>query len=169
MKYVTRVNDQEYEIEIDRENEIIVNGARYQIDFSNRSPNEPASLLINNRSISALVDEQNGLWNVLMLGELYTVQVQDERAYRLAQARATLGGEDDMAVVSPMPGLILNVLVTEGQPVQKGDKVIILESMKMENELRSSRDGVVLRVHVANGDSVDKNQPLVTIGDPDEA
>ncbi len=168
MKYITRVKDQEYEIEIDRDDEIIVNGERFRIDFSNRSPNEPVSLLINNRSIAALVDEQEGQWKVLMLGELYTADVQDERSYRLAQARATLVGEEDTAVTSPMPGLILKVLVTEGQAVAKGDKVVILESMKMENELRSARDGVVMRVHVAAGDSVEKNQPLVTIGDLDD-
>lgn len=168
MKYITRVNDQEYEIEIDRDNEITVNGKRYRIDFSNQSPHEPVSLLINNRSIGALVDELDGRWKVLMLGELYTVDVQDERAYRLAQARATMDGDGDTAVTSPMPGLILKVLVAEGQTVFKGDKVVILESMKMENELRSGRDGVVLHVHVTAGDSVEKNQPLVTIGDPDD-
>jgi biotin carboxyl carrier protein len=64
-----------------------------------------------------------------------------------------------------MPGLIVAVPVEQGQTVKKGDQVIILESMKMENELRSPRDGVVHRVHVAQGASVEKDQALVTIGD----
>jgi len=95
--------------------------------------------------------------------------VQDERSYRLAQARGTLVEEaGELIIRSPMPGVILEVLVEPGQHVAKGDKVVILESMKMENELRSSRDGIVRRVQVAKGDSVEKNQILVIIGDPED-
>jgi biotin carboxyl carrier protein len=64
-----------------------------------------------------------------------------------------------------MPGLIIAVTVQPGQEVKKGDKVIILESMKMENELRSPRDGVVHHVYVEPGAGVEKDQMLVTIGD----
>jgi biotin carboxyl carrier protein len=55
--------------------------------------------------------------------------------------------------------------VEEGSHVHKGDKIIILESMKMENELRSPRDGVVIRVQVKPGDGVEKGQVLAVIGD----
>jgi pyruvate carboxylase subunit B len=65
-----------------------------------------------------------------------------------------------------MPGLIISVPVREGQEVEKGDKVVILESMKMENELHSPRNGVVNHVYVEEGDSVEKDQLLATIGDP---
>jgi biotin carboxyl carrier protein len=64
-----------------------------------------------------------------------------------------------------MPGLIVAIPVKPGQTVIKGEQVVILESMKMENELRSPRNGVVLRVHVVPGAGVEKDQPLVTIGD----
>jgi biotin carboxyl carrier protein len=67
-----------------------------------------------------------------------------------------------------MPGLILDVLVQEGDTVAEGDKVVILESMKMENELRAARDGIVTRVFVSTGTSVEKNQQLVAIGDPED-
>jgi biotin carboxyl carrier protein len=103
---------------------------------------------------------------VLIMGDLYEVKVQDERVYRLMQARGEAGGvTGDVIVTSPMPGLIVVTPVAEGDRVKKGDKVIVLESMKMENELRSPRDGVVHRVHVSPGASVEKGQPLVTIGD----
>jgi biotin carboxyl carrier protein len=64
-----------------------------------------------------------------------------------------------------MPGIIIAVSVTEGDEVTKGQKVVILESMKMENELTAPRDGVVMRVKVTSGDSVEKGQVLVVIGD----
>jgi pyruvate carboxylase subunit B len=72
----------------------------------------------------------------------------------------------EATVKSPMPGLIISVPVREGQEVEKGDKVIILESMKMENELHSPRNGIVNHVYVEEGDSVEKDQLLATIGDP---
>ncbi len=165
MKYITRVKGEEYEIEIERDNEIVVNGVKYAIDFSQLSDPGTLSVLINNRSIAALVDENDDHWDVLIRGELYPVEVQEERVYRLSHARATLNGDDELAVRSPMPGLILKILVKEGMPVKSGDKVVILESMKMENELRSPRDGVVHHVQVAPGDSVEKGQTLVVIGD----
>jgi biotin carboxyl carrier protein len=64
-----------------------------------------------------------------------------------------------------MPGLIIAVLVEEGQVVQKGDQIIILESMKMENELRSPRAGLVKQIMIEPGTSVEKDQALVSIGD----
>ncbi|MCA9968152.1 MAG: acetyl-CoA carboxylase biotin carboxyl carrier protein subunit, partial [Anaerolineales bacterium] len=102
-------------------------------------------------------------------GELYTVKVQDERAYRLAKARGVASdvtGEAQMK--SPMPGLIVAVPVSEGQHVEKGDKVIILESMKMENELRAPKAGIVARISVEAGASVEKDQVLAVIVDEEE-
>jgi biotin carboxyl carrier protein len=170
MKYITTINNQEYVIEIDHDHEIVVNGERFQIDFQLLPEGGVLSLLLNNRSLEAVVEERNEAWEVLIQGELYTVQVQDERAYRLAKARGSGGTVTGEAVIkSPMPGVIIAVSVSEGERVKKGDKVVILESMKMENELRAPRDGVVSRVHVRPGTSVEKGQPLVVIGDPAQA
>ena len=92
--------------------------------------------------------------------------IDDERSRRLASARGDLGtAEGDAAIRSPMPGIVIAVSVSEGQPVSKGDKVVILESMKMENELRSPRDGVVSQVKVEAGANVEKDQILVVVTD----
>jgi biotin carboxyl carrier protein len=166
MKYIATVNDKEFEIIIDSEHEVIVNGERHEIDFQYLNGGGVLSLLFNNRSLEAVINEQDEVWEVLTKGELYLVQVQDERAYRLAQARGTGPAVTGEAIIkSPMPGLIVAVPVQVGDAVLKGDKVIILESMKMENELRAPRDGLVLRVNVSKGDSVEKDQPLLVIGD----
>jgi biotin carboxyl carrier protein len=166
MKYITSVNDQQYTIEIDQEGHLTVNGDDYDVDFQQLSEGGILSLLLNNQSLEAIVEERDGAWEVLIRGELYSVQVQDERAYRLAKARgvvAEMTGE--AAIKSPMPGLIVAVPVAAGQAVSKGDQIVILESMKMENELRAPRDGVVKRLHVEPGQSVEKNQLLATIGE----
>ncbi|VAW30632.1 hypothetical protein MNBD_CHLOROFLEXI01-2065 [hydrothermal vent metagenome] len=170
MKYITTVNDEEFIIEIEHNNQIVVNGERYEIDFQHLPEGDVLSLLLNNRSLEAVVDaRENDVWDVLAKGELYTVKVQDERAYRLAKARGVVGDVTGEAQVkSPMPGLIVAVPIAEGQLVQKGDQVIILESMKMENELRAPKAGVVARVHVEQGASVEKDQVLLVIVDAEE-
>jgi biotin carboxyl carrier protein len=68
-----------------------------------------------------------------------------------------------------MPGIIVGVAVSVGDIVKHGDKVVILESMKMENELRAPCNGVVTHVHVSAGASVEKDQPLVGISQEHEA
>jgi hypothetical protein len=83
VKYITKVSDQEYTIEIDHENQIRVNGQLYNVDFHQLTEGGILSLLLNNRSLEAIVEERDQAWEVLIQGELYSVQVQDERAYRL--------------------------------------------------------------------------------------
>ena len=66
-------------------------------------------------------------------------------------------------VESPMPGSIVAVNVQAGQSVSKGDVLVILEAMKMENEIMAAEDGVVAAIHVNKGDSVDTGSPLLTL------
>jgi len=165
MKYYATVDDKEYIIDVESD-KLLVNGVEYHYDFQELPEAGLVSLLINNRSLEAVVEERDGISDVLISGELYSVHVQDERAYRLAKARGTVQSVTGEATVkSPMPGIIIAVTVSEGDMITKGDKLIILESMKMENELKSPRDGVVLAVAVEPGASVEKGQVLVIVGD----
>jgi biotin carboxyl carrier protein len=167
MKYFATVNDEEFVIEIDHDDYIMVNGKPYEVDFQQMAEAGVASLLLNHRSLEAFVEEREEAWEVLIQGELYMVRVEDERAHRLAQARGTAAAVTGEATInSPMPGIIVAVSVAAGDEVAKGQKIVILESMKMENELAAPRAGVVMRVNVASGASVEKGQVLVVIGDP---
>jgi pyruvate carboxylase subunit B len=67
-----------------------------------------------------------------------------------------------------MPGVVVDVLVEPGQVVRAGDGVAILEAMKMENEIRAPRDGVVHSVHVASGQAVSLDDVIAQIGAPEE-
>jgi biotin carboxyl carrier protein len=164
MKYISTVNGEKYEINIDQEGQITVNDKSYDVDVEFLSDTGVLSLLLDNHSIEAIVEEREGNWEVLIQGEIYTVLVQDERAYRLAKERGTSFDLSGVPIVrSPMPGLIIDVLVNIGQTVEKGEKIVVLESMKMENELRSPRDGTVTHITIDPGASVEKGQALVTI------
>lgn len=168
MKYIATVKDKEYTIEIDPDRGILIDDVPIEVDFRRLPSGGVSSLLMNHRSISAVIEEVGDYWDVLIEGELYAVKVQDERAYRLEHMRATtVSMSGDATVFSPMPGIIIAVPVSVGDRVHHGDKVVILESMKMENELRAPCDGIVTHILIAAGASVEKDQPLVGISQPD--
>lgn len=165
MKYVTRVADQSFEIEIDERGTVVVDGQPHAVDLQEIVPDRLYSLLLDNVSNESFAEGgQAGHFRVLLRGQLYHVQVEDERAIRLSR---TLTGftpdSGEIPVRAPMPGLIVSIPAQARQPVRQGDLLVILESMKMDNELRAPRDGEVARVHVAEGDSVETGQALVTL------
>jgi biotin carboxyl carrier protein len=96
----------------------------------------------------------------------------DGRQYLVSESRADSGrpggGEDQTAggslrIKAPMPGKVTKVAVAEGEEVRRNQTLVIVEAMKMENEIKTSIDGVVARIHVAAGDLVDAERPLVEI------
>ncbi|MBO7069957.1 MAG: acetyl-CoA carboxylase biotin carboxyl carrier protein subunit, partial [Bacteroidales bacterium] len=66
-------------------------------------------------------------------------------------------------VVSPLPGVIIEVSVKEGQAVKAGQKVAVLEAMKMENEISAPKDGTITAIHVHKGDSILEGAPIVSL------
>ncbi|MEK6573472.1 MAG: biotin/lipoyl-containing protein [Chloroflexota bacterium] len=164
MKYLTTLNDKTYLIEINDDRHVAVDGRTYEIDLEAVADQPLYSLLIDNQSFEGFVENDDEGWRVLMRGDLYQARVVDERAVRLAKsAGGTVAQTGDFQLKAPMPGLVVSVLVSEGQAVKKGDIIVILESMKMQNELKSPRDGTVARVKVKGGDTVEQNQIMITV------
>lgn len=90
------------------------------------------------------------------------VQVLDERAQLLDRMGMSVGaGAAELELCAPMPGKVLNVLVSEGDTVEAGDSLLVLEAMKMENVIKSSVGGVVESVPANAGEAVEKGQLLV--------
>ena len=167
MIYATKVKDKTYLIEINDDHHVMVDGVEYTIDFEAVSGQPVYSLLINGRSYEAYIyegEDEPDAWQVLLHGDLHTVVVEDEREQRLRAAAGSVpDASGEVNVKAPMPGLIVAVPVAEGQEIKKGDIIIVLESMKMQNELRAPRDGTVGRVRAKAGQSVEHNQVLLTI------
>ena len=164
MKYLTTVNDQQYEIEIKRDGVVLVNVEERRVDFKSMGQHAVFSLIIDHKSYEAVVELRDGNHSVLIDSEMYQVNVTDERTQRLAESMGTANDPTGEVVIkSPMPGLIVDVPVNAGDAVSKGQTVVILESMKMENELKAPRDGTINRIEVKKGDSVEQNKVLVTI------
>ena len=164
MKYHVTIGQEEFEIEVRSETEILFNGKPIRVDFQSLADQPVYSLLLGNESHEAYVGESERGLQVLLRGQLYEVEVEDERQRRLRQASEVEGPPGgEFQLKAPMPGLIVAVPVAEGETVSRGQNLVILESMKMQNELRSPRDGVVHRVRVKSGERVEQNQILVTL------
>ena len=124
------------------------------------------SLVLNGRSHRVLVlkeDVEKGTVRLRIGAHTYTVQMEDEQAH-LMQA---LGLDKAMGaavkeIKAPMPGLVLKLMVKEGDVVKKNDPVLILEAMKMENVIKSPGDGTVSKLHAAERTAVEKGQLLVS-------
>jgi biotin carboxyl carrier protein len=166
MKYVTLLNGEQYEVEILKDGSVTINGEPREVDFLSLGPSL-YSVITNNKSLQVVIDDEQGGVSVLMDGRNYEMQVLDERALMMAQRRGGLGGGSG-DVEAPMPGLVVTVPVAIGDTITQGQTVVILESMKMQNELKSPVDGIVTAINVEAGQSVDKGAILVVISPPDE-
>jgi biotin carboxyl carrier protein len=164
MKYYATIDGQTFEIEINQLGELCIDGECAVVDFQSIAGSSIYSLLLGNVSYEALVEARDEDYEVLLQGTLYRVSVQDERMRRLAEAaRGFAPPSGEIAVKAPMPGLVIDVAVRQGQAVEAGSILVILESMKMENELRAPRAGVISQVRVHQGQTVEQHETLVAI------
>ncbi len=163
MKYITTINETTFEIDIQRDGTILVNGEEREVDFLTLGPSL-YSVIMENLSHELVVEDRDDGVEILMRGRLYTGNIVDERTQLMASRRVSFAPPaGDIAIAAPMPGLVLDILVKEGQEVTKGQTIVILESMKMQNELKTPRDGTVKSVDAKVGQSVEQHKVLVTI------
>lgn len=164
MRYITTVEGRQFLVEIVDDKHLSVDGKVYEVDFESVSGQPVYSLIVDGKSHEAYVAQGDENWQVLLRGRLFPVTVEDEREKRL---RSAAGGgvaeAGEFHLKAPMPGLVVAIHVAEGQAVQKGQVLLILESMKMQNELKSPRDGTIGRLRVKAGETVEQKQTLLSV------
>ena len=157
------IGSHEYEIEVNNE-EVTLDGQPITIDLQQSGGTGLYSLLFDNQSHELLINADRFNYTVTLRGEQFQVQVEDERTRRLNSRRKPPAvGDGELAVVAPIPGLVVKVMVQEGDEVIEDQALVILEAMKMENELRAVRKGKVQQVKVAAGQRVEQNTLLILI------
>ncbi|WP_316833894.1 acetyl-CoA carboxylase biotin carboxyl carrier protein subunit [Pedobacter nutrimenti] len=162
--YKVKVNDQ-YSFEIEAEQEgLKVDGEMLSLDRAVLTDGH-AHMIYKDRSYRVEMvseDREAKQLEVKVNGRMYVVHIEDQFDQLLKQlGMDNLSASKVQEIKAPMPGLVLNVLVTEGQEVKKGDSLLVLEAMKMENIIKSTTDGVVKRIAVKHGEKVDKNAVLL--------
>lgn len=119
------------------------------------------SVLWNGRSYEVKIASNGDPMIVDVHGARIPVEVVDPRTRR--GAAAVRGGEERQAIMAPMPGKVVRVLVSVGDEVQAGQGAIVVEAMKMQNEMKSPRAGVVISINVKPGDTVNAGDVLAVV------
>jgi pyruvate carboxylase subunit B len=167
MKYFVTLRSRTYEIDVGG-GRVTVDGEAFEAHLA-AVPGTPLyHLLLAGNSWTVAAQSLDGTaplrWALGAVGERFEVDAVDDRTRQIqaltGRGRTPTGGG---VVKAPMPGLVVRVEVTVGQRVEAGAGLVVVEAMKMENELRAPRSGVVETVHVAAGQTVDKGASLVTL------
>ena len=121
---------------------------------------------IGGKEFNVVVNSINGnKADVTVNGVNYDVDMENAApAAAPAPTAAPAASGSGKAIVSPLPGVIISVEVKEGAAVKKGQRVAVIEAMKMENDILSDVDGTVTAIHVSKGDTVAEDAKIVTIG-----
>ena len=162
--YRFKVNNQ-YDFEADKKgDDLFINGKKATADMKQINPS--AWHILNNlKSYSAEVASFNSAEKTGIIkvnNNVYTVGAKDQFDLLLDQlGLSTLNGARVSEMKAPMPGMVLKVFVSEGAEVKKGDNLLVLEAMKMENIIKAPADVAVKSIKIKPGDKVEKNQILM--------
>lgn len=120
------------------------------------------SILIEGASFEARVEPDTMGLRITIAGREYAVQIRDPRQWRRNRG-ASIEAEGSQRVVAPMPGKVVRVLVKAGEAVEAGKGILVVEAMKMQNEVRSPKSGKIERVLVSEGQAVSAGEALAVV------
>lgn len=165
MKYFVTVGERTSIVEL--------NGGTVQVDGQQVSvsleshPESPEVRLIIDGHVATLAVEghREGVWRLVDQGALREVSIEDERSRHIRNLdRAGKVAAGEAVIKAPMPGMVVRIPVSHGDQVAAGAALLVLEAMKMENELKAHAAGVVTAVRVTAGQAVEKGQILIELG-----
>jgi len=166
MAFIAQLGDKTYTVEIEETGKslyrVAVDGSEFLVDGKKTGVTN-YSLIVDNRSFEVEVDISEDEYRVLVDGRSYHIDLLDERRMRVGglQSAIQLQGRQNVSV--PMPGKVIAVLVSEGDTVERGQGLVIVEAMKMENEVRCPINGEVKEVRVKPGDALQAGAILAVV------
>jgi biotin carboxyl carrier protein len=166
MAFIAQLGEQSYTLEIEEIGKAVyrvsIDGHEFLVD-GKKTGRTNYSLIINDRSFEVEVDSKEDEYRVLVDGRNYHVRLTDERRMLAGGGQAAVQVQGRQRVSVPMPGKVIAVLVAEGDKIEKGQGLVIVEAMKMENEVHSPITGEVKEIKVKPGDTVDGGAVLVVV------
>lgn len=175
MKFVALMDGKQHIVEVQKDAdtgnyEMSLDGRSFEVD-ARRMPSQIVSMLLDHKSydvdlerIARRTDTLDGRVHVRVRGRVLRFEMLDERRVKMKEAqgfRLDVGG---LATIdSPMPGKVIKLLAKEGDEVKEGQGVVVVEAMKMENELKAPKAGVVKEIKVKEGDAVEAGARLAVI------
>ncbi|MCX5801555.1 MAG: hypothetical protein NTX17_09245 [Candidatus Eisenbacteria bacterium] len=166
MKYIASVDKRRYELDVELQNGrhvVRLGGKKYEVDLR-RIPGSPVfSMLIAGKSYEVDVRREAEWLNVSVQGELYRISVKEELWATAAATTATSAESGVYHLKTPMPGLVVDIRTRVGDKVQRGQALMVIEAMKMQNELYAQAGGTVKEIRVKEQDAVDPTRILMVI------
>lgn len=168
MKLTARLNQESHQIEIEREGGHVVaqvDGRSYELSVREVSGGNYVLIRDGNvfecqlEKVRSLPDE----YRVQLRNRVYVSTIIDPRRLRSVNSENVHVGDGTAQISSPMAGKVVRVVVEEGAHVKAGDRIVVVEAMKMQNELKSPCDGVVTEIHAEVGSAVNAGEVLATI------
>lgn len=165
MRYWITVNGRPHEVDVAErfgKLEVAVDGTALEVVYEEVDQLGQVALFADGKSHAMSIEGDEAAVSATIDGYRYDVEIEDERerAAHAAERAAAAGGG---IVKSIMPGIVVEVMVAEGDPVEEGQPLLILEAMKMQNEIVAPTAGAVSGLHVAEGEPVESGAKLVTI------
>lgn len=165
MKYFVKVGDEEVEVHVDGDT-VTVNGETHRAALSSVAGTPVSLLRLDDevRRVVARSGDSRGRYTLWLDGFRFETEALDERARTIRElTRASAAASGPAPIVAPMPGMIVRVSAQVGDQVQPGQGVVVMEAMKMENELRATAAGTVRAVLVTAGTAVEKGAVLLEL------
>lgn len=162
VRYVVEVDGSRREVAIGADGSVGIGGRSLAASLVEAGRDGGCSLILDGVSVRLFARSAGrGQWEIAVDGRAVDVQVLEAREAEIRERAAKAGGAAGVEPLrAPMPGLVVRVAAREGEVVQPGTAILIVEAMKMENELRAVAAARVARILVAPGDAVDKAQVL---------
>ncbi len=169
MRYLVEVGDRSYDVEIGPQG-VRLDGVPVDADLKLNHGSPLCHLVLDGRSYTLRARRQDGrgLWDIEIDGRRHQVSALDERRRAIRKLAGAVGArQGPVEVTAPMPGLVIAVEVNADEQVESGQGLVVIEAMKMENELRAPTAGRVTEVRARPGQAVEKGDALLII-DPGE-
>lgn len=171
MKYFVSVNGRSHEVQVvERLGQLAVSvdGRALDIHYEEVDNLGQVALRCEGKSFGLSIEGDEHALSAVIAGHLYAVEIEDERE-RAAHAAERTAAKAGGVIKSIMPGVVVKLLVREGQQVEKGQPLLILEAMKMQNEIAATSAGCVKTLHVREREAVGSGAKLVTLQDLPDA
>lgn len=164
MKYLVTVEGREVEVTVDGDR-VTVDGRELRAHLESIQGTPEIRVVIDGRvHLMAVAGRGEDGWQLVDRGSVRDVAVIDERTHHIRSLTSEMSGGGGGGVIkAPMPGLVMKIEVEVGQLVVEGQGLVVLEAMKMENELKAPSAGVVENIRVVAGQAVEKGEVLVSL------
>lgn len=164
-EYVVRLNGKTKNLKILNDNAVKIDGREIKYSITETTDNKYILKIDNKIFEASMLEMREEDCNIFIDNHNIEANIKtslQEKAFQLL-SESQITSDHQTTIKSPMPGLVVKILKKEGDKIIKGEAVMILEAMKMENEIKAGIDGIISEIFVEQGKPIEKNIPLFTI------